>query len=411
MIEKLKLLWLSDTGAGPTGYGSVTKNILNRLATNHFWDCTNLAQHHFGCDLIPPIKLPDKESLHFRIMSGGRQLGAQDILDSVIFDEKPDVFGILLDTFMLAPWFLQKHISAPSFFYFPSDGGGSWDANDTYGGLPFTYGMSCSKILQKVNLPIAMSRFGQKQVLDHHGIKSKYIPHGVNLKHFFAYDEEGKIKAKSSFGIGPDVLVIGDNFRNQGRKFAARKLLIFKEFIKEYKKPVILFFNCDPFDVSATFNMNELARGLGIERYIKFTGMHSWKGLSIKRLRDFYNSLDFKLDTTSGEGFGLTIIESLACEVPVVITDYTTSKELIMDDGQSGLLIPLKDSILGTQHVFRGICDIKEGVKQCLEMANNVDLRKKFGRVGAKKIKEHYDYDKLAVVWDKTLRGLANGKI
>ena len=42
------------------------------------------------------------------------------------------------------------------------------------------------------------------------------------------------------------------------------------------------------------------------------------------------------LSTTGGEGFGLTSVEAMACEVPVVITDYTSfsyDTEVVTNDG------------------------------------------------------------------------------
>ncbi len=51
--------------------------------------------------------------------------------------------------------------------------------------------------------------------------------------------------------------------------------------------------------------------------------------------------MDIFLLTTSGEGFGIPTIEALACEVPCVITDFTTTYELLMDDGQCGIPVPI----------------------------------------------------------------------
>jgi glycosyltransferase involved in cell wall biosynthesis len=44
---------------------------------------------------------------------------------------------------------------------------------------------------------------------------------------------------------------------------------------------------------------------------------------------DIYNMMDVFALPTAGEGFGIPTLEALACGKPVVITNYTTSYELI----------------------------------------------------------------------------------
>ena len=83
--------------------------------------------------------MEDGTELKFTILGGSPQPYAQNLLMPLIQKLKPDVFGILLDTFMCMPWLLNLDFSpAKSLFYFPSDGGG---------GLP----MNCENILKKMN--------------------------------------------------------------------------------------------------------------------------------------------------------------------------------------------------------------------------------------------------------------------
>jgi glycosyltransferase involved in cell wall biosynthesis len=54
------------------------------------------------------------------------------------------------------------------------------------------------------------------------------------------------------------------------------------------------------------------------------------------------NAADLYVSTTGGEGFGLNLAESLACEVPVVVTDWAADAEVV---GPGGILVPpLTDS-------------------------------------------------------------------
>src|SRR3990167_7602402 len=91
-----------------------------------------------------------------------------------------------------------------------------------------------------------------------------------------------------------------------------------------------------------------------------------------------HNYICHCLVKNSGEGFGLTIIESMSCEIPVIISDYTTTKELVLDYnagfgiklvGESeGLYDGLAESkvtnqIVGGWGVERGVCDINHAVE------------------------------------------------
>jgi starch synthase len=68
----------------------------------------------------------------------------------------------------------------------------------------------------------------------------------------------------------------------------------------------------------------------------------TWRGLPTDELVVLMNAADLYVSPTSGEGFGLTLAESVACEVPVVTTDHAAGPEVV---GPGGLLVPpLHDS-------------------------------------------------------------------
>jgi len=64
---------------------------------------------------------------------------------------------------------------------------------------------------------------------------------------------------------------------------------------------------------------------------------------------------DVYVNGTSGEGFGIPTIESMATGTPVIITDYTTGPEIIKD---TGWIIPCNDYVVGEWNIKRGLIDI-----------------------------------------------------
>jgi glycosyltransferase involved in cell wall biosynthesis len=103
-----------------------------------------------------------------------------------------------------------------------------------------------TQFLEKVDLPIAQSRYGQS-VLQAHGFTAAYIPAGVDTKTFQPPDD--KVAAKRALGYGDRFVILCDA-RNQKRKLLPRALEIFRRFAAG-KKDVQFNLHCDPRDPAA----------------------------------------------------------------------------------------------------------------------------------------------------------------
>jgi glycosyltransferase involved in cell wall biosynthesis len=83
--------------------------------------------------------------------------------------------------------------------------------------------------------------------------------------------------------------------------------------------------------------LEALARSLGIEAQVTFTGFVS-ETEKVAWLRRVW----FLANTSSKEGWGLTVIEANACGVPVVASDVPGLRDAVRD-GETGLLYPFGD--------------------------------------------------------------------
>jgi glycosyltransferase involved in cell wall biosynthesis len=82
----------------------------------------------------------------------------------------------------------------------------------------------------------------------------------------------------------------------------------------------------------------EMAFHLGINNRVTFTGM-----LAIESLPDYINAADmFVLPTLRKEGLPLSILEAMACRIPVITTDIGGNASIVKN-GFNGLLIPPGD--------------------------------------------------------------------
>ena len=307
-----------------------------------------------------------------------------------------DACGLIVckNTFMTYPWILNLDFApAISYFYFPSDGGG---------GLPD----GCEAVLRKVNIPIAMSKFAQKQVKEVYGIDTHYIPHGVNIDNFHKLDNSKKTDIRKKWNL-ENKFVIGTVARNQPRKMLDRTVQVAKKICKQHDD-IMFFMHCDPMDGAASFNILKLIERHNLQNRFIFSGMKFHSGFSYEQLNEVYNIMDIYLSTTSGEGWGICTTEAMACEVPAVITDYTTTKEIVMDNGQSGEAVKLSTEVTGSWMVDRAVMDVDDCVDKINKLYKDENLRREYGKNGRKKVERLYSWPNIIDQWDKLFKKYKN---
>jgi glycosyltransferase involved in cell wall biosynthesis len=384
----MKILWLSDSPLTVTGYATISWNICNRLVEQGH-EVFYIGHNYLGQPLRPGTKLNDGTELKFTILGGSPKPYAQDLLMPYIKKYKPDVFGVLLDTFMMFPWFLNLDFSpARTIFYYPSDGGG---------GLP----LWCESILKKVNCAVAMAKFGQKQVKELYDIDTKYIPHALDTKIYYPLSKEEKEQIKTKWGL-QDKFVIGSVFRNQGRKMPDRLIKSFAIFAKTHPD-AILFLHTDPYDIAAPIDLIQLIHRYKLENRVIFSGMKFFDGFDYKQMNEIYNLMDVFFLSTSGEGFGIPIIEAMACGIPCVVTDYTTTYELLVENGICGIPAKISTELTGSCNVERAIMNDEEAAKSLDILYQNKDLRMDMGKIGIEKVNKFYNWKNVGEQWNELI--------
>jgi len=407
MNRKYNVAILSDSPFLTTGYANQAVSLANILSEEgHI--IYYFAHAYNGQPLLPGSTFEDGKKLNFNIIGHVREPYFKDILDQYIKIYKIDVLIILQDTFMYYPFLLSMDLSpAKTIFWFPSDGGG---------GMP----LGCENILKKVDVPVAMAKFGKEQVKKCHGIDAKYIPHAIEIDNYYPLPKEEINQLKAQWGL-QDKFVIGIVARNQGRKMLDRTIKIMAMYAKMNPDAVLLL-HLDPEDPAQPFPLGALIQRYGIQNRVLFTGMKWSKGFNYKDMNKIYNVMDCFLLSTSGEGFGIPLIEAMACEIPVLATDYTTTRELVIDNN-AGLGIKLSgtedeenpnvhcDELLdgtltGSWVVERGMCSIKDGANKLDYLFKNPDKRKEFGKNGRVAVLKDYNWNIVRKEWIKLIEEL-----
>jgi len=309
----------------------------------------------------------------YRILGRGKHQWAWDVLPKYLKQISPDLLFVLCDMFMI-PNVVNLDLSPAKFLmYFPSDG-------DPF---PVRGNEDSIKVLKKSDYPVAMSKFAKGQYDKYIGDgRCKYIPHGVECDSFRPFKEGDKLALRKSwskrFGIDlTDKFIVGAVGRFQGRKAHPELIKSFADFAKD-KKDVVLLMNCDPTDPAGSMvDIGNLIQRYKLHGKIFFTGTELHKGFADSDMPSIYNLFDVHALATTGEGFGIPTIEAMACGIPSILTDYTTTKELVIDNN-CGWGIPLVTTITGTYNVERGFVNKKKFTDKLNELyADRSELKEK----------------------------------
>lgn len=349
-MSKTQLLSESDNLYGVTGFATVCRNLLPSFL-NYFDVVRQIGWEHAG------------ESLRVRgvfVHSGtlwnkGRHLGimlrrykpmAHWTLGDIHFVKHvPQVMEVLKHDKLNVPWI----------GYFPID---SHDWNPDW-----------DKIIKGMDYPVTYSKFGQ-EILRKQNHDVDMIYHGVDTSIYFPEKIERVKQFRKIQKIDKKFCVLWVG-RPNPRKNIVQSLAAFEQFAKD-KNDVVMYMHTDIFDpIRGRLDIQEqVMTRPGLWNKIIITDWNSFsyvEGLPVEQMRLFYSMADCFFTTHGGEGFGLPMLEAMACGTPVVGTDYTSTRELLTDGKgkQRGELIKIGD-FRQKGKLLRPDIDISDAV-ECLE--------------------------------------------
>lgn len=116
--------------------------------------------------------------------------------------------------------------------------------------------------------------------------------------------------------------------------------------------------------------LEKLSDELGIAAQVTFTGR-----IDFEKVPDYFNMSDIVVNISEYESFGVSVIEAMACEKPVIVTDVGGLREIV-DDGINGKKVPVGDA---------------EAVAAAIsELLQSKETRQRMGREGRKKVEMKY---------------------
>ncbi len=256
--------------------------------------------------------------------------------------------------------------------------------------------------------PVAMSEYGRRVIANHLGRDVPMIYHGVDTDSFHPVSisnpvvHEGKElrtkeQCKAAFGFALTDKVILRYDRHVPRKFYHLFLQAMVPVLAADPDTRVVI-HCRPVDEGGNL-LEEIGR-MPRELWgrVGLTQAHdTWTGLPTESLVALINAADLYVSTTSGEGFGLTLAESLACGVPVVVTDWAAEAEVV---GPGGVLVPpLKDAYgepvryHSTYGMDWGYPDARAFSQPVIDLLAKPHRRKAMGEAGRAHVRRTFNWN------------------
>jgi len=303
-MDRKVIIWVGDGGC-KTGFARVNESIINNLPEDKY-EIHHLAINYRG------DPYPDSKASLYPAMLGGDLYGFGR-LPSMIEKFKPDLIFILNDIWVTFQYmqFIPEDIKIVT--YFPVDAKplhSDWVA----------------PIAERAAM-VAYTKFGRDVVRTAcPETPVKVIPHGIDTDIFYPID---MAEARTSMsGLKTDDFIVLNANRNQPRKRIDLTIKGFAKFVEDKPDNVKLYCHMGVEDMG--WHVIKMCERYNIVDRLVLTSLDLSPAsyISDERLNLIYNACDIGINSSGGEGWGLTTFEHGACKRAQITVDSSASSEL-----------------------------------------------------------------------------------
>lgn len=304
--KPLSILWVGDSPT-PSGFGRIANEVCTRLVQR--------GHQVFGVSVLYDGAMPHK--LPFWVAGvAGRDIWAY--VYNLVNMTKPDVVVVCQDFPYLqtALFNIRMDWSVRAFLGItPIDGTPIFP--------------DWLRVVDEADAMMVISEFGV-EAMRQEGRKVALCPPGIDRHVFYpaTSDERQALRAKAN--IPKDAFVVGMAAMNQGRKAIPHTIRGFIEFARD-KPEAILFLDMDKAS-PAGWNIPMLTDGIAKRMQAKVPTILYKEDLEkrgLVELRDRFCVLDVHSVLSHREGFGLPLIESMACRIPSCAMAWCSGDEIV----------------------------------------------------------------------------------
>jgi len=419
---KKKVLCWSDSVLASTGFGNVSRYILDALHKTGRYEIYQLAINHFqefyDRKKVPYVITPA------RLANPGDPYGNQMFIETL--KKYPfDLVFIINDTFVthrvsealpeIQAFRGSRNLPPiPIIYYYPID----CHLLSNYSGM-----------VQAATRSVAYTHFAAIETKKTLGVDSTcptdIIYHGADIKTFHPLSEQERQSHRQKIFQGKlseDTFMWINVNRNSPRKDVARTLIAFKKF-QEKVPNSFLYLHMLSKDVGAgagwTIDLNVVINELGLKigRDVGFPlNFSPATGFPPQILNILYNCADAFISTHLGEGWSLSVGDAKACCLPVVVPNNTVTPELVGPNGLRGYVYPCKEQTLIDGSGLRDVGHIDDIVDTMLTVYDDWKKRKSREDDRQKGIIERahafvelYSWDNVCRLWVQLFREVEDG--
>ena len=252
-------------------------------------------------------------------------------------------------------------------------------------------------MLDKCNQIVAMTNWG-KEVIEREGYEDvAVIYHGVDTNVWKPMDRNKMKKDLSTFltNVYHKPIDVNNKFivftsgRNSMRKNMPDSIMSFMRFAKDKPDALMIIHSIqyDKGDSALANYVIEFAKQLGMDieeakkKVIFYPAQSFQRACPESQMVALSNVADVYFTMAYGEGFGMQMLEAMACGTPVISSEYSTPTELV--GTERGFLIKANRMLYVTRCIGHKLCDLDDAVLQ-LNKAYGLwkkgELRDKFSK-------------------------------
>lgn len=303
----MRILWISNAPWTKTGYGVQTHLFANRLAG---------AGHPIAVLCYYGLEGGGFNFENMLCFPKAKDPYGMDIVGAHANNFKADAVFTLMDSWVVTP----------KYFY-----GRKWIAWYPVDHEPMP--QKVRESISQAHYRIAMSKSGVAES-NKAGLDCYYVPHGVDTNIYKPID---KTEARKTMGFPQDAYIVGTVAMNKGqpsRKNFPSMLKAFAKFKQKHTDAVYYLHTQEGIgqDGFGGVNIPEMCQLLGLKYGTDVLLPDPYNmllGFSDEMMANIYSSMDVHLLASTGEGFGIPIIEAQACGVPVIVGGWTAMPELV----------------------------------------------------------------------------------
>lgn len=218
--------------------------------------------------------------------------------------------------------------------------------NYPYQDYPLTYGKPLGlwmatrhiKALHKFDTPVACSR-AVSDKLKKHGLRLSTIQNGVDTEKFSALNQPDKHELRIALGLPTEKVVYVSVGHLSKRKDPEAIINAFSKS-RARESGCLLFLGDGELRSSCEKLIGEQGKG-----DIRFLG-------SINNVADYLRAVDYFISASKAEGLPNSVLEALACGLPVLLSDISAHKEVLGFDQKAGVLFSV-----GNMCSLQGVLD------------------------------------------------------